>query len=604
MRGRTGGGKFLIIDDKPASVQLLIDLLHRSGHTPHALTQSTIAMDYICAHPPDLILLDVVMPGLDGYALCEQIKANPQTQSIPIIFISGYGEVVDKVQGFNLGGADYITKPFHSQEVLARIEHQLELQRLRRDLEAQNQRLQLEVNYRLRAEAEIRLLLHSMSDIIMVYDRGGRHLRTIPTNSRFPYPVQDHYHELLAEQVENYGEFIKIALETRDNVCDVEYKLLIGGEEAWFSANVSPLDDGSALWVAREITGRKLLESNLSRSNAFLNAQKEIEEDGVLMVDNQGRIIAYNQLFREMWQMDDMTLLNSEHHLLAHLLHKSKLPEPLIQAIEAMYQHPEDTLRLRSEFGGRIFDCYARSVYSPTGYFYGVSWFFRDITDRIRAEEALKAEKEKSEQLLRNILPSSIAEQLKTGATTIADAYGDASVLFADIVGFTNLARYKRPQEVVALLNAIFSQFDTLVETYGLEKIKTIGDEYMVVGGLPIPQKGHLRSIALLGLAMLDTIGQYKNEENTPLSLRVGIHCGPVVAGVIGTKKFAYDLWGDTVNLASRMESQGVAGKIQVTETVYHQLKQEPEFAFTYRGEISIKGHGTMATYWLSKRNG
>ena len=135
--------------------------------------------------------------------------------------------------------------------------------------------------------------------------------------------MQDHYHELLAEQVENYGEFIKIALETRDNVCDVEYKLLIGGEEAWFSANVSPLDDGSALWVAREITGRKLLESNLSRSNAFLNAQKEIEEDGVLMVDNQGRIIAYNQLFREMWQMDDMTLLNSEHHLLAHLLHKS-----------------------------------------------------------------------------------------------------------------------------------------------------------------------------------------------------------------------------------------------------------------------------------------
>jgi DNA-binding response OmpR family regulator len=180
MRGRTGGGKILIIDDKPASVQLLIDLLHRSGHTPHALTQSTIAMDYICAHPPDLILLDVVMPGLDGYALCEQIKANPQTQSIPIIFISGYGEVVDKVQGFNLGGADYITNPFHSQEVLARIEHQLELQRLRRDLEAQNQRLQLEVNYRLRAEAEIRLLLHSMS----LRSRGAA-----PTNHSYQFPL-------------------------------------------------------------------------------------------------------------------------------------------------------------------------------------------------------------------------------------------------------------------------------------------------------------------------------------------------------------------------------------------------------------------------------
>jgi PleD family two-component response regulator len=154
MRGRTGGGKILIIDDKPTSVQLLIDMLNRSGHIPYALTQSTEAMSYICEHQPDLILLDVVMPGLDGYSLCEQIKANPLTQSIPVIFISGYGEVVDKVQGFNVGGADYITKPFHAQEVLARIEYQLELQRLRRNLEAQNQRLQLEVNYRLKDEGE------------------------------------------------------------------------------------------------------------------------------------------------------------------------------------------------------------------------------------------------------------------------------------------------------------------------------------------------------------------------------------------------------------------------------------------------------------------
>ncbi len=602
MRVPTGGGKILIIDDKPTSIQLLMDMLKRAGHFPYSLSRSSEAIDYIRANQPDLILLDVVMPGLDGYSLCEQIKAHPETSSIAVIFISGYGEVVDKVQGFSVGGADYITKPFHFQEVLARIEHQLELQHLRRNLEAQNQRLQLEVSYRLQAENEVRILLQSMSDIIMVYNRSGEHLRTIPTNSRFSYSIQGYYHELLGEQVENYGEFIKIALETQDNVCDVEYRLMVEGEEVWFSANISPLDDGSALWVAREITGRKLIESNLSRSNAFLNAQKEIEEDGVLMVDNQGRIIGYNQLFRQMWQMDENALLSTRHNLLAHLLNSASLPEPLIDAIEAMYQQPEDTLRLRSEFGGRIFDCYARSVYSPGGYFYGVSWFFRDITDRVRAEAALQEEKEKSEKLLLNVLPASIAEQLKAGATNIADAHPDASVLFADIVGFSDLSHYKSPQEIVSLLNEIFSRFDTLVEKYHLEKIKTIGDEYMVVGGLPLPQKEHLRWAAQLGIEMLRTIDQFSDQEDKPLTLRVGLHKGPVVAGVIGTKKFAYDLWGETVNLASRMESQGLPGKIQVTEAVYQELKDQDDFQFEYRGDIGIKGHGKVATYWLNGR--
>lgn len=601
MRAPIGGGKILIIDDKPTSIQLLMDMLKRSGYEPYALSQSSQAMSYICQHQPDLILLDVVMPGLDGYTLCKTIKSNPETASIPVIFISGYGEVVDRVQGFNVGGADYITKPFHPQEVLARIKHQLQLRYLKRDLEEQNQRLQLEVNYRLQAENEIRILLQSMTDIILLYDREGEHRRTILTNSRFSYSVQGDYHKLLAEQVENYRDYIKIALQTRDNVCDVEYKLLIEGEEVWFSANISPLDDGSALlWVAREITGRKLIESNLTRTNAFLNAQKEIEQDGVLMVDNQGRIISYNQLFCKMWQIDEETLLGKDdHHLLASLLQSGKVPAPLIEAIEAMYQKPEDTLRLQSQFCDRIFDCYARSVYSPTGYFYGVSWFFRDITDRVRAEAALKEEKEKSEKLLLNILPASIADKLKGGATTIADAHPDASVLFADIVGFSDLAHNKSPQEVVSLLNEIFSCFDTLVEKYDLEKIKTIGDEYMVVGGLPLPQTGHLRSTALLAVEMLNTIAQFTNEENRSISLRVGIHAGPVVAGVIGTKKFAYDLWGETVNLASRMESQGLPGKIQVTETVYTALKDQGEFQFTYRGDIGIKGHGRMSTYWL-----
>ncbi|MFN3360061.1 MAG: adenylate/guanylate cyclase domain-containing protein [Pseudanabaenaceae cyanobacterium] len=597
MRAAVAPAKILIIDDKPTSIQLLVDLLQRAGHQPLFLSDSTQVKDYILQEPPDLILLDVVMPGVDGYTLCQEIKSHPQLQDIPIIFISGYGEAVDKVRGFSVGGADYITKPFHSQEVLARIEHQLSLLHLKKNLEAQNRRLQLEVNYRLQAEAEVRILLQSMTDIILVYDSCGQHLRTIPTNSRFPYRVQENYHQLLAQQFDNYREFVQIVLGTRDSVCDVEYKMTIDGEEVWFSANVSPLEENSVLWVAREITGRKLIEANLSRSNAFLNAQKEVEQDGVLMVDDQGRIIAYNQLFREMWQLEETVLLSSEHHLITPLLYRAQMPEQLIEAIETMYQRPEETLRLQTEFGGRIFDCYARSVYSPTGQFYGVCWFFRDITDRVAAEIALRAEKEKSERLLLNILPFKIAAKLKEGATTIADSHPDVSVLFADIVGFSQVAYHKSPQEVVSLLNRIFSRFDTLVEKYDLEKIKTIGDEYMAVGGLALRQQDHLRGAAFLALEMLEVIREFPDDQQRPLTLRIGLHTGPVVAGVIGTKKFAYDLWGETVNLASRMQSQGLPGKIQVTEIVYNRL--QGEFHLSYRGEMLIKGHGLMSTYWL-----
>ncbi|MCS6960802.1 MAG: adenylate/guanylate cyclase domain-containing protein [Pseudanabaenaceae cyanobacterium SKYGB_i_bin29] len=597
MKAEITPAKILIIDDKPTSIQLLVDLLRRSGYQPTFLTDSSTAMELILREPPDLILLDVVMPGVDGYTLCRQIKGNPSTKDIPVIFISGYGEIIDKVMGFNIGGADYITKPFHSQEVLARIEHHLSLQHLKKDLEAQNQRLQLEVNYRMQAEAELRILLQSMTDIILVYDRWGQHQRTITTNSRFSYRVQENYHRLLAEQFSDYRDFVQIVLNTRDNVCDVEYKLLIDKEEVWFAANISPLEEDSALWVAREITGRKLIESNLTRSNAFLNAQKEVEQDGVLMVDDQGRIIAYNQLFKEMWQVDETLLSSSEHRLITPLLHNSEMPDPLVEAIEAMYQQPEETLRLQTEFSGRIFDCYARSVYSPTGQFYGVCWFFRDITERVQAEVALRVEKEKSERLLLNILPFKIAAKLKEGATTIADSHPDVSVLFADIVGFSQVAYHRSPQEVVSLLNSVFSRFDTLVEKYQLEKIKTIGDEYMAVGGLIGQQPDHLRSAALLALEMLEVIREFRGEEDQTMTLRIGLHTGPVVAGVIGTKKFAYDLWGETVNLASRMQSQGLPGKIQVTETVYRRLQRE--FQLTYRGEMLIKGHGLMGTFWL-----
>jgi class 3 adenylate cyclase len=211
--------------------------------------------------------------------------------------------------------------------------------------------------------------------------------------------------------------------------------------------------------------------------------------------------------------------------------------------------------------------------------------------------QQLELEQERSERLLLNILPAPIAEQLKNGQQVVADTFNNVTVLFADIVDFTPLASQLRPSELVALLNNIFSTFDRLAEQYGLEKIKTIGDAYMVVGGLPTPRENHASAVASMALAMREAISHFNRNNEQPFEMRIGIATGPVVAGVIGTKKFAYDLWGDTVNTASRMESHGLPGAIQVTEATYDKLHHH--YNFELRGPIEVKGKGTTQAYLL-----
>jgi class 3 adenylate cyclase len=183
---------------------------------------------------------------------------------------------------------------------------------------------------------------------------------------------------------------------------------------------------------------------------------------------------------------------------------------------------------------------------------------------RYFVQENAKAQ-DRSERLLLNILPRPIAERLKHHPTTIADAHAEVTVLFADIVEFTKFSASILPQRLVEILNDVFSEFDRLAERHGLEKIKTVGDAYMVVGGLPTPRADHAEAVAEMALEMRDALAGYEKTIGASLQLRIGIHTGPVVAGVIGRRKFSYDLWGDTVNTASRMESHGLPGVIQVT---------------------------------------
>jgi class 3 adenylate cyclase len=208
--------------------------------------------------------------------------------------------------------------------------------------------------------------------------------------------------------------------------------------------------------------------------------------------------------------------------------------------------------------------------------------------------EEIDRERSKTDALLLNILPSPTAARLKAGEQLIADSFDDVTVLFADLCGFTQFAATRSADSVVRHLNSVFNRFDELTERYGLEKIKTIGDEYMLAGGLPVPREDHAEAVVAMGLEMLQVVNEFQT--GTP-ALRIGIHSGPVVAGVIGQRKFAYDLWGDTVNIASRMQSHGVPGRIQLSSATRSRLPER--FAATRRGSVDLKGRGAMETFLL-----
>ncbi len=374
----------LVVDDNLANLQLLTALLKRQGYVIYQAQGGAEALEQVRANPPDLILLDIKMPDMDGFKVCRRLKANKDTRDIPVIFISALQAVDDKIKGFTLGGVDYITKPFQIQEVSARVKTHLDICTLQQQLQQQNLQLQKEIQARHTAEKELRLL-------------------------------------------------------------------------------------------------------NAELENRVLERTRE-----------------------------------------------------------------------------------------------------------------LCLEQERSEKLLLSILPKPIAERLKRAEENIVDTFKDVSVLFADIVGFTKLSATLASDELVILLDRIFTTFDLLAEKHKLEKIKTIGDAYMVVGGLPAPLENHTSAIAEMALDMLRAVEKLADEMNLPIQVRIGINTGPVTAGIIGRKKFIYDLWGDMVNTASRMESTGLPGTIQVTEATYQQLSDK--YLFKVRGEIPVKGKGMLRTYFLERR--
>lgn len=354
----------LLIDDIPDNLRVLSTILEGQGYLCRKALTGALALQAATVAPPDLILLDITMPVMDGFEVCQHLKANPATQGIPVIFLTARDAEAEKERAFSLGAADYIVKPFRAYEVLLRVKHQLDLRHQQRQLEEQNQRLQAEI-------------------------------------------------------------------------CERE--------------------------------------------------QIEIE---------------------------------------------------------------------------------------------------------------LRRQRQRSEELLVNILPFQIAQRLKEEQRAIADQFDAVTILFADLVGFSRVSAQLAPCDLVRQLNRIFSRFDELAATHGLEKIKTIGDAYMVAAGVPAARADHAQAIARMALDMQATIGDFRRPDGQPFQLRIGINSGSVVAGVIGIRKFIYDLWGDTVNIASFMETTGEAGKIQVSELTHAYLKQD--FILDPRGPMMMKSGEILTTYWLA----
>jgi class 3 adenylate cyclase len=248
---------------------------------------------------------------------------------------------------------------------------------------------------------------------------------------------------------------------------------------------------------------------------------------------------------------------------------------------------PEDLSVLRPILAGGLFATLAMCAY-----------YARRAT--LIAEAALDLAHRRSEELLLNILPAPNANRLKQQADTIADGFTEVTVLFADIVGFTTLSARMPPTRIVGMLDELFCKFDDLASELGLEKIKTIGDCYMIAGGLPEPRPDHAEAVAEMALAILRVMGEYSAQANEQITVRIGINTGPVVAGVIGKRKFIYDLWGDTVNTASRMESHGVPGMVHLAESSQRLLAGK--YRMTARGTIEVKGKGAMETWFLHGR--
>lgn len=678
----TSVGNILVIDDTPNNLRVLSTMLTEQGYEVRGVLNGKMGLMAAQSAPPDLILLDINMPQMNGYEVCQLLKSSAQTRDIPVIFISALTEAMDLVQAFTVGGNDYIVKPFHLAEVLARIENQLARRRLEKQLAQQNLQLQKEIYNRQRAEEEIKLLLTVTQAISQVPDFDsalevalsevceatgwsfgeawipnveGTGLKCSPalyfssanTDEKVVVLKSFRQHSEKLNLQPNEGlpgrvwqqgkpEWIP-DVSVQPNAIFSRYELAQDcGLKAGFGVPIlipptilTSQEPGKVLAVLvffmlefrqqdrrlvelvsavaaqlGTVIQQKKAEAALRDKEKYLRLIIDNIPQQIFWKDTNSVFVGCNKNWAKAAELDspESVVGMTDYELLPNTEQAEyyRTQDRRIMETDQAEFHIVETKQKSIEGKTILLDVSKIPIHDSQGKVIGVLGVLEDITQRQQAETALRIEQEKSEQLLLNILPKAIADQLKQEHCAIAEQFNQVTIMFADIVDFTPLASRMSPTKLVNLLNEIFSSFDQLAEQHNLEKIKTIGDAYMVVGGLPTVQPNHAEAVAQMALDMQQRISHFKREDGKSFRLRIGINTGSVVAGVIGIKKFSYDLWGDAVNIASRMEAQGIAGNIQVTSATYEYLKDQ--YLFEKRGAILIKGRGEMITYWLKKR--
>ena len=477
--------RVLVIEDNELNLELIADLLESREFTVFQARTAEEGLRLAQQTVPDLILMDLSLPGMDGLAATKTLKENPITRRLPVIALTAHAMQGDERVALSAGCDGYLTKPIDTRTF----------------------------------HAQVARFIVSPQNVFMKTE--------IPTDKSVP-----------------------AAAHTRGRV------LIVDDEEANRVLLRDPL----------EAIGYEVAEAE--NGHQALQRVAEHQPDAIL-------------LDVMMPGMDGFTVCRhlKKNGLTAHI--------PILM-VTALSERKERLLGIEAganDFLNKPVDIQDLSL---------------RVANAIYAKglfDQLKSEREKSEGLLLNILPRPIAERMKQGEVNIADHYSEVTVLVADLVGFTALSAHIAPEQVVCMLNEIFSAFDLLAEGHCLEKIKTIGDAYMVAGGIPVPRPDQAKAIAELALGMCAELELFNRRYETSVRMRIGIHTGPVIAGVIGRKKFAYDLWGDTVNIACRLESLCPAGRIHVSESCYEQLKHS--FGFEGSDTVELRGRGPMTVYTL-----
>lgn len=521
----------LIVDDTLENLHMLSALLSQAGYKVQVTNSGEQALTAVKAQRPTLILLDIMMPKMNGFEVCKHLKADAETCEIPVIFISARDAIEDKVKALTIGGVDYITKPFHVKEVLARIRTHLDLHQARIDLEQKNRQLEQEIAERRQAE----------------------------------------------RMLNRYTERLRILHEIDQSILAAESPGAIALAAIGRIRQLIPCQRAIALAVTEGGSGVEILA---------------VESDGEIQaIDTR----LYHEMLREQPISDGLVQGSND-------LDATALQSPLLQALYAagarsyiavpLFVHGELVGSLNLEANRpRVFTADHVTIVNEVAIVLAVA------LRQAQLYEQTQQERQKSEALLTNILPASVANALKEKGQVTPRGFENVTVFFSDIVNFMDIASQQEPVVLIDELNEIFTAFDTIMEQNHCERIKTIGDAYLAVCGMPEENENHAYNIIQAAYQVVEYLENRNKHVQIPWQIRIGVHSGHVVGGVVGIKKYIYDVFGDAVNTAARMESYSEPMRVNVSEAT-HTLVGD-DFPFTERGVIEVKGKGKMRMYFL-----